>query len=60
MATYPVRIHVNSYGGTNPNLQGEYQNRIEAGKKIEAYLNQQMKDKAVRPTPTTRSQRPLS
>ena len=45
MANHPVRIHVTQYGGKNPKQIREYHNRIEAAQKIEAYLNEQMKDK---------------
>ena len=44
MPTYPVHIHVKSYSGKNPKLIREYQARIEAGSKIEAYLNEQVKE----------------
>lgn len=44
MANYPVRIHVKQYSGRNAGLIREYHNRIEVGNKIEAYLNEQMRD----------------
>lgn len=43
MANYPVRIQVKQYSGTNCKLSRDYHNRVEAGNKIEAYPNEQMK-----------------
>jgi hypothetical protein len=48
MARYPVKIHVKQYGGKKQSLIEEYMSRLDAANKIEAYLNQQMKDQANR------------